>query len=348
MGKSILRIENEKKTGGVDARYNHNMRIELPESGHINQELSKYNTELIKMRDDVKTPGEFVKKRLSELDYYKTHKLRKNGIIACEVLMAYGTQGLPKDFSVSRWAEQSKQFLEDTYGKENVISAVIHMDESAPHIHAIVMPIKDEKLSARAVNGDRDGLRNLHQKYYDDYMRQCGLEPPEVNRSGLKHEKTTTFYAALDRVFEEQLPQREPGETHETYYKRVNKIYHDQMLVQFQQKHEIKKLQDEVKLLKKSSRRKERKLKEKHEQQMIVSQKEYEKDLEGVLNAIGGDIDQAAEAIAFKDEYDAVMEYGEANHPEKTSMIKDAMAELERDYLSEKEIGHEEEIGRGE
>lgn len=348
MGKTVLRIENEKKTAGIDQRYKHNMRINIPESGHINRELSKYNTELIKMRDDVSTPAEFVKKRISELDYYKNHSLRKNGILACEVLMAYGTNGLPKDFSVSRWAEQSEKFLEEIYGKENVISAVVHMDEGAPHIHAIVMPIKDGKISARAVHGDRDGLRALHQKYYEDYMRKCGLEAPEVGRSGLQHGKTTTFYAALDRVFEEQLPKQENEETPEAYYKRVNKIYQDQMLVQFKLQHRIEELENDLKLLKKTTKRKEKKLREDLEKKLEIARKEYDRKYDSLLERVGGSIEQAEEAITFKDEYDAVMEFGKAHDPEKAEMLEQALADMERDFLMSKENEYILDTERGE
>jgi len=33
------------------------------------------------------------------------------------------------------------EWLKKTYGKENIVSAVLHMDETTPHIHATMIPI---------------------------------------------------------------------------------------------------------------------------------------------------------------------------------------------------------------
>ncbi len=39
------------------------------------------------------------------------------------------------------WAKDSCGWLQKTFGKENVVSAVLHLDEKTPHIHATVVPI---------------------------------------------------------------------------------------------------------------------------------------------------------------------------------------------------------------
>ena len=344
MGKVVLRLDSEKKTSGIAQRYRHNMRIELPQTGHIDPTLSKNNVELIKMRSDVSTPTEFVKKRISELDYYKTHNVRKNAILANEVIMAFGTDNLPKDFSVANWAKQCEKFLTDVYGRENVLSAVVHMDEGAPHIHAIVMPIKDDKLSARALIGDRDGLRALHERYYTDYMKQCGLEPEDQGRTELKHGKLAQYYAALDKTFEESLPQMEPGESKEEYYKRVNTIYQNQMLVQFKQRHHIEQLSNELKVTKKNSRHKEAKLRREYEEVIEKTRKEAGREKESLLNQIGGSIEQAIDAIEFKDQYDAILTHTENTDPKKAEEFKNRLDDMERDYLAD--IEKEEEMER--
>lgn len=40
-------------------------------------------------------------------------------------------------------------WVEATFGKENVIGLHLHLDESTPHVHAVVTPIKDNKLQAK-------------------------------------------------------------------------------------------------------------------------------------------------------------------------------------------------------
>lgn len=52
----------------------------------------------------------------------------------------------------------------------------LHMDEWVPHIHAIVFPVMEGRLRARAFLPDRQAMRDLHVKYHE-YTRACGLEP---------------------------------------------------------------------------------------------------------------------------------------------------------------------------
>ena len=42
---------------------------------------------------------------------------------------------------LSEWCDDNLQWLHCTFGKENTVSAVLHMDEHTPHIHATVVPI---------------------------------------------------------------------------------------------------------------------------------------------------------------------------------------------------------------
>ena len=42
---------------------------------------------------------------------------------------------------LDEWCDDNLQWLHCTFGKENTVSAVLHMDEHTPHIHATVVPI---------------------------------------------------------------------------------------------------------------------------------------------------------------------------------------------------------------
>ena len=41
----------------------------------------------------------------------------------------------------SKWCQDNLDWLRKTYGADNVVSAVLHMDEETPHIHATIVPI---------------------------------------------------------------------------------------------------------------------------------------------------------------------------------------------------------------
>jgi hypothetical protein len=72
-------------------------------------------------------------------------------------------------------------FLRNRYGGrdgENIVSAVVHMDEATPHLHVNFVPAtRDGRLSAKDVVGSRSDLRKLQ----DDMARYVG-EPRGLSR----------------------------------------------------------------------------------------------------------------------------------------------------------------------
>lgn len=46
-----------------------------------------------------------------------------------------------KNGELGEWRQDSIRYLYDTFGRENVVSAHLHMNEKTPHIHASVVPI---------------------------------------------------------------------------------------------------------------------------------------------------------------------------------------------------------------
>lgn len=58
--------------------------------------------------------------------------------------------------------------LKNDFGEENIVSAVIHLDETTPHLHFDFVPIIDNKLSARALLGNKFDLRNRQSKFLSD------------------------------------------------------------------------------------------------------------------------------------------------------------------------------------
>ena len=59
---------------------------------------------------------------------------------------------------LNEWCDDNLQWLHRTFGKENTVSAVLHMDEHTPHIHATVVPIvtgERRKAKKKQVEGKR-------------------------------------------------------------------------------------------------------------------------------------------------------------------------------------------------
>lgn len=65
-----------------------------------------------------------------------------------------------------RFFEESKAFLTEFVGKENVISAMVHMDEKTPHMHFLHVPVtKDGRLNAKGIY-NRDSLKMLQTEFH--------------------------------------------------------------------------------------------------------------------------------------------------------------------------------------
>lgn len=70
-------------------------------------------------------------------------------------------------------------FCEQRYGKENMISAVVHLDEATPHMHFSFVPItKQNRLSSKTVMGGPKGMVKLQ----DDFFAYMAQRYPELVR----------------------------------------------------------------------------------------------------------------------------------------------------------------------
>lgn len=110
---------------------------------------------------------------------------RRQRIIALDVICAVGAEFFLNVNPVV-WANQSLAYLEKTFGKTNVLSAVLHPDERVPHLHALIVPITHQgRLSAQQVfcqdhenepedmsgvrrgNGSTPFFRRLQREYHN-------------------------------------------------------------------------------------------------------------------------------------------------------------------------------------
>lgn len=87
-----------------------------------------------------------------------------------------------------KMAEAAKKWAEKEFGKENVVSLELHLDESTPHLHLIVTPIFEGKLQAKKwLNGPKSVavLRSSAHEFVNSAM-PCSYEPGRA--SGEPHD----------------------------------------------------------------------------------------------------------------------------------------------------------------
>lgn len=149
-------------------------------------------------------------------------KPRKGAVIAYEMLLTMSKDAVPPD-RIDAWAEESTQWLKDTFGAANTLSAVLHMDETTPHIHAVVIPIDERnRLCAFSITGSRGQLREM-QTSYAKRMEIFGLERgEEYSRGTLVADDIRQFYGRLEKIMYGEPPERHPDEPVGEYMERVD------------------------------------------------------------------------------------------------------------------------------
>lgn len=74
-----------------------------------------------------------------------------------------------------KFFEEAYNFLKECYGEKNIVSAVVHMDETTPHMHLTAVPLTDDgKLSAKTII-DRKFLRHI-QKAIPELLQSKGFD----------------------------------------------------------------------------------------------------------------------------------------------------------------------------
>ncbi|KAA8346482.1 MobV family relaxase [Leuconostoc mesenteroides] len=106
---------------------------------------------------------------------------------------------LPEELSEVPYEQQSaffeatKQFLDDRYGKDNAVAAVVHYDETTPHLHYAFVPVVfDSKKERYKVSAKEVLTRHDLQTFHDDLDQNLKAVLPFYEQGILNH-KTLPF-----------------------------------------------------------------------------------------------------------------------------------------------------------
>lgn len=83
------------------------------------------------------------------------------------------------------------KFFADRYGQENIVSAVVHVDETNPHLHLNLIPVLDGRLCSKQLF-DRKALRALQSDFHSVVGKKWGLKRGEIG-STAEHLDTAAF-----------------------------------------------------------------------------------------------------------------------------------------------------------
>jgi hypothetical protein len=107
---------------------------------------------------------------------------------------------LPKQ---NRFFTRALEFIAAKFGgKQNILAAAIHRDESTPHMQVILAPVNAEgRFSASKMVGGRDQLSQLQT----DFHAACGAPfdlERGIPRTAAKHVPVRAFYGAMEAGLE--------------------------------------------------------------------------------------------------------------------------------------------------
>jgi len=120
-----------------------------------------------------------VKERIEQLDLKRA--VRKDAVVMAQALVTSDKTFFDKltPEQTKEFFKESYEFLKERYGKENVISATVHMDERTPHMHFNFVPVtQDGRLSAKTIL-NRTDLIKQHDDFYKEIGRKWGLSRGE-------------------------------------------------------------------------------------------------------------------------------------------------------------------------
>ncbi|MDE6586665.1 MAG: plasmid recombination protein [Clostridia bacterium] len=136
---------------------------------------------------------EFINKRIAELNL--PTKPRKDA-----VLMASFVIGSDGEFFKGLTPAEQERFFEDCtcyfankYGEENIISVVVHNDETTPHLHLNLMPICNGRLCCKDLF-NRAELTKLQTDFHEGVGKRWGLARGREG-SPKKHLSTAEYKA---------------------------------------------------------------------------------------------------------------------------------------------------------
>ncbi|HEN0499606.1 TPA: plasmid recombination protein [Streptococcus agalactiae] len=182
------------KSGQLTAIYNHNERIFKNHSNkEIDVEKSHLNYELTN-RDQAQNYHKQIKEHINE-NRLSTRGVRKDAILCNEWIITSD-----KTFFDSLDEKQTREFFEtakdyfaEKYGDANIAYARVHLDESTPHMHLGIVPMKNGKLSSKALFGNKEKLVAI-QDELPKYLNEHGfnLQRGEIG-SKKKHLETAEF-----------------------------------------------------------------------------------------------------------------------------------------------------------
>lgn len=191
MSAAYLNAKKLKGAGKVLIAARHNLREiqdELGADGYIDPAKSRLNVILAGPHKAVDVAA--------LADDAMPSKLRRDAVRAVELVIS-----LPPVQSIDQSA-----FFNDSLGWVRaffgvpVLSAVIHLDETEPHCHVLLLPVVDSRIVGSALVGNRARLRQMQSDFHAAVASRYGLTRPTAAKRTSKAIRDKVAGRVLDAI----------------------------------------------------------------------------------------------------------------------------------------------------
>ena len=176
----------EKAKGADGAMSTHIERTVHPKNA--DRMRTHLNRELVQFPEGVKNRTQAIAHRIETAGIRR--KVGTNQVRAIRVLLTGSNKDMKQmeaDGRLDGWCNDNLKWLRETYGERNLVSAVLHMDEKTPHIHATIVPIVTGE-RRKAKQDEQNGKKKYRKKSPQD-VRLCADDV--MARHKLKHYQDT-------------------------------------------------------------------------------------------------------------------------------------------------------------
>lgn len=166
MSYSILRVARVKGSSNTKGIQRHNQR---ENENYNNKDIN--HAETYKNYDLVNAQNIDYKQVIDETidaNYSGNRKIRKDAIKHVDGLITSDNEFFNNlsEEETNQFFRDSLEFLEQEYGKENMLYATVHLDEKVPHMHFGFVPLTgDGRLSAKEKLGNKKAMTELQDRF---------------------------------------------------------------------------------------------------------------------------------------------------------------------------------------
>jgi len=236
MPYAIIRLEKRDTVAIVKMDKHHERKKDEYKS---NPDIDKERTHLnYYFKEPTSTYAHMANERISKMKC----RVRKDSVLMVDTFLG----GSPEFLQKMNPAEQ-KEFLKHAYdfvvdyvGEDNILSAVVHMDEKTPHLHVTFTPITaDGRLSAKEILGNQQKYIDRQNKFFSHMkLKWNELERGEPSKeTGRKHLPVYEFKRVTQEI--KKLKER----LHEIQNESIENISPEDIILM---KNELRELQEKL------------------------------------------------------------------------------------------------------